>query len=359
MKTPITLRAVPFAIQLDEIVETGGTQQVPSRVQLMRTATLFDKRYGEVKITKEMFENMVKKFDENVRGIDLMIDYGHKTEDESAGWIKSLDVVEVQLDEGEGEEPGLAHELWAIVEWTPDGEQKLSEKKFRYLSADFDPNYKDNEKPNVSHGPVLLGAGLTNRPVIKRMNPIQLSETELNKENKSMKFTEEEAQKLQDDNAVMSDKLSKVDAFMKDMGVGSIEELMKMISDLRSENETMLSEKKTSEKKEQLDGLMKDGKITAAQHEKAMTLSEDAFNGFVEVAKMNEKVVKLDEDGDETVIVGNGDDEGEGDAQDQVFKLAEEKMSKDKSLSMTSAISQTLSENTELAKKYREEVDQD
>ena len=47
------------------------------------------------------------------------------------------------------------------------------------MSPDFTFNYVDNETLN-EYGPTLFGAGLTNRPVIKNMEPvIQLSE-ELN-----------------------------------------------------------------------------------------------------------------------------------------------------------------------------------
>ena len=71
----------------------------------------------------------------------------------------------------------------ARVDWTPNGEKILAEKEFRYLSAEFDVDYTDNETPDISHGTVLLGAGLTNRPVIKRMDAvITLSENSLQRD---------------------------------------------------------------------------------------------------------------------------------------------------------------------------------
>lgn len=344
----ISFRTVPLAIQFNEEIEV---ENVPTKVQLMRTGTFFDKRYGKVEITKNHFENMIKKFGEQVRGIELMIDYKHDSDAEAAGWIKELEILEVQLSEADlenGIEERKGHELWAVVDWTPTGRKKLSDKEFAYLSADFDPDYRDNENPEVSHGIVLLGAALTNRPVIKRMNPaIQLSEIEnqnVNKENEKM---DDEKKELEEKELQEDPRLAKLDALMKDLGVESIEDLMKMISELRSQNEEMTEEKMLSEKNAKLDGLMKDGKITAAQKEAAIKLSENEFNGFVSMAEMNEQVIKLDESGNNETPKG---DENR-DVQDQVIELAEKKMNEDK-ISFTEATALVLLENKELAEKY-------
>lgn len=352
-------RTVPIGIELQE---GNQIEQIPTRVQLMRSGTFFDKRYGKIEVTKSNFENMIKKFDEGVRGIELMIDYKHDSDAEAAGWIKSLDVIDAQLSEGnekEGIDPIIEAQLWATVDWTPAGAKKLSDKEFAYLSADFDPDYRDNENPEISHGQVLLGAALTNRPVIKRMSPaIQLSEENLStieKENSEMdEKTKIRLSELEDENKTMGDKMEKIKSLMEGMGVSSIEELMKMISDLRTENETMLSEKKDSEKKNELDDLLKEGKINAAQHEGAMKLSENEFKGFVSMAKVGEKVVKLDEDGNNETP--SEEEKNDLDVQDQVIELAEKKMKEDENLSFTEATAEVLGENKELATKYSEIV---
>ncbi|MCH8350738.1 MAG: hypothetical protein IIB29_10825, partial [Chloroflexi bacterium] len=48
---------------------------------------------------------------------------------------------------------------------------KILAKEFRYLSADFNMNFRDNET-GKSFGGVLNGAGLTNRPRVKGMDAI-------------------------------------------------------------------------------------------------------------------------------------------------------------------------------------------
>jgi phage I-like protein len=122
---------------------------------------------------------MKKNFDAKVRGIDLAIDYAHESDQIAAGWIKGL-----ELSNGNTE-------LWAIVEWTPQGRKRLSDKEFRYLSADCSFDYEDNER-GEKHGPTLLGAALTNRPVVKGMRPaVELTER---KESDQMKKTMEQLQ---------------------------------------------------------------------------------------------------------------------------------------------------------------------
>ena len=360
-ETEKTYRCAPIRIQLQE---GGQVEQIPTRVQLLRTGTFFDPRYGKVEITKDKLDHMVQKFGEGVRGVELMIDYKHDSEAEAAGWIKALEVIEVQLteaDEEKGIEETSEFQLWSDVEWTTPGAKKLSNKEFAYLSADFHPEYKDNENPEVNHGHVLLGAALTNRPVIKRMNPaIQLSESETISTDKKeiSKMEKDQEQKLADlesENTQLGGKLEKVKGLMSELGVESIEDLMKMISEMRTENETLLSEKATAEKKTQLDELLKDGKINAAQHEGAMKLSEDEFKGFVSMTKVGEKVVKLSETGtNETPGEENNDDDS--DPQDQVIELAESKMKENKGMSFSEATAEVLKENKELSKKYNESL---
>ncbi|WP_230368805.1 phage protease [Paludibacterium denitrificans] len=60
------------------------------------------------------------------------------------------------------------------MEWTEFGIEAVKERGFQYLSAEYSENYQDNEQGRT-HGPVLLGAGLTVRPVIKRLDPVTLS----------------------------------------------------------------------------------------------------------------------------------------------------------------------------------------
>jgi hypothetical protein len=147
---------VRFLSQKIELAE-GATQ---SWITLTREGSFFDPRYGDFSITKEMLNQMVGNFDKRVLGQDVFIDVSHKPSDGAAAKVLKLTV-----------ESGR---LRALVEWTPFGVDAVKARGFTYLSAEFNEQWQDNEKKQP-HGCVLLGAGLTIRPVIKNLDPVQLA----------------------------------------------------------------------------------------------------------------------------------------------------------------------------------------
>ena len=154
------LNVTKFILQ-DNFPTTDAQNRI-RKMQILRVGTFHDPRYGKFSITKKMLGEMVQNFVDGVRGVRPALDYKHESEGISAGWFKDLYMVD--------------DELWAEIEMTPRGEKVLADKEFGYVSADFDTEYRDNET-GLNHGCVLLGAGLTNRPVVKRMESvIQLSE---------------------------------------------------------------------------------------------------------------------------------------------------------------------------------------
>jgi hypothetical protein len=126
-----------------------------------RTGTFYDRRYGDFEITRPMLLAMVKNFDEQVYGQQIFIDVSHEPSNGAAAKVLKLAVED--------------NKLRALLEWTPYGVDAVRNRGFIYLSADYHENWQDNEK-RAQHGPVLLGAGLTIRPCIKHLDPIQLSE---------------------------------------------------------------------------------------------------------------------------------------------------------------------------------------
>lgn len=154
------INVTKFILQ-DNFPTTDAENRI-RKMQILRVGTFSDPRYGKFSITKKMLGEMVENFKHGVRGVVPALDYKHEADDVAAGWFKDLYLVD--------------DELWAEIEMTPRGEKVLSDKEFGYVSADFDTDYRDNES-GATHGCVLLGAGLTNRPVVKRMESvIQLSE---------------------------------------------------------------------------------------------------------------------------------------------------------------------------------------
>lgn len=148
------IRIVSGAISLSE----GATR---TWVTLTRTGSFTDPRYGRFEITPKMLADMVRNFEAGTYGQEIFLDVAHEPDKGAAA-----KVLELKTD---------GTRLRASVEWTPYGISAVRERGFRYLSADFFDDYVDNEAGR-SHGPLLRGAGLTIRPVIKRLDPVQLSE---------------------------------------------------------------------------------------------------------------------------------------------------------------------------------------
>lgn len=128
---------------------------------ITRTGKFYDPRYGEFEITRKMLNSMVSNFKNNVYGQKIVLDVSHNASNGAAGFFQELFV-----DQGR---------LRGKVELTNYGIEAIKNKGFIYVSAEFHDDFEDNEQ-RIKHGPTLLGAGLTPRPVIKRLDPIQLSE---------------------------------------------------------------------------------------------------------------------------------------------------------------------------------------
>jgi hypothetical protein len=130
-------------------------------VTVTRAGQFHDPRYGDFSITPALLAEMVRNFDARAYGQDIFIDVAHRPENGAAGRITRLWVD--------------ADKLMADVEWTQYGREAIASRGYQYLSAEFADDFVDNET-RQRRGAVLLGAGLTIRPVIKRLDPVQLSE---------------------------------------------------------------------------------------------------------------------------------------------------------------------------------------
>lgn len=137
-----------------------GTGKKTSWVTITREGKFSDPRYGTFEITHDMLLSMVRNFDQKIIGQDVFLDVSHKFEDGAAAKILQLSVEGARLR--------------ALVEWTDFGLDAVQKRGFTYLSAEYADNWVDNEI-GASHGPTLLGAGLTVRPVIKSLDPVTLS----------------------------------------------------------------------------------------------------------------------------------------------------------------------------------------
>jgi len=124
--------------------------------------------HGKMVFDTAKLSGLATSVKQKVRGIDPDIDYDHKTDpakgNQAAGWVKDADV------RGDG--------LWIKVDFTDDGAQDVKDKKYRYFSAEFVDEWTDSL--GTTHKDVLMGGGITNRPYMKNLLPVNLSELSFN-----------------------------------------------------------------------------------------------------------------------------------------------------------------------------------
>jgi len=140
------------------------SENMGNQLEIMRTGKWKHPLYGLFEITENTLTNIITNFENKVRGIDISFDLEHggtSHKGEAVCWVKKL------FRKGSS--------LLAEVDWTDFGKKKVQEKSFRYFSPEFKFIYTDSET-GKKYNNVLLGGGLTNRPFIKNMSPIMLSE---------------------------------------------------------------------------------------------------------------------------------------------------------------------------------------
>jgi len=296
------------------------------QIQLFRTGTFQHDQHGPFQITKEMLSQMKVNFESDVRRIDLAIDFAHRNDDIAAGWIKGLELRE------EGDE------LWAEVEWTPAGEKSVSGKEFRYISPEFSFNYQDNENLK-KFGPVLLGAGLTNRPVIKEMEPvIELQEKQVNSQG-GKPMSEEGKEGVETVAVELADMKKQLEAVKADLAA-----MQTKVVVVEGERDSLKQEAQLAEKKKTFSLLLSEGKACPAQ-EKAFLAGDMAE--YVSLAEPINLTVKG------TAEVPEEKKE-EGSVDDKVIVLAEKYISENKAKNINEAYSLVFRDHPELKQeKYK------
>ena len=110
---------------------------------------------------------IIKHFDEGVRGIGVAIDIVHDHGRGAAGWIEGLELGPSSTKIGR-------QSLWATVKWNEMGTGLIKGETYKYISPEFG-KHRDDETGSITEN-VLTSATLTNRPHIKGMAAVELDE---------------------------------------------------------------------------------------------------------------------------------------------------------------------------------------
>jgi hypothetical protein len=121
--------------------------------------------YGVTYMTVDKAGKMVKNFNENVRGQDILLDYEHG-EDKAKGNKASGQIVAMEA---------RSDGIWSKVKFTDTAKAEIKSGEWKYFSPQFHEKWK-NPMNDAEYEAVAAGGGLTNRPWIKGMVPLNFSE---------------------------------------------------------------------------------------------------------------------------------------------------------------------------------------
>lgn len=151
-----------FLVDLDKVtIDLSEGQKNTSWIHALPLGTYKHPVYGELKFTHENLRQYAESVTKRTRGIDPSINYDHNNESDAAGWVKAAE--------------SRADGLWLLVEWTEKAAQKIREKAYRYFSAEFLEEWTNHIGEKLRN--VIAGGALTNRPFMKNLLPVNLSES--------------------------------------------------------------------------------------------------------------------------------------------------------------------------------------
>jgi phage I-like protein len=281
--------------------------------------------------------------------------------------------------------------LFALIDWTKWGIEAIKSKLFKYISPEFDFEYTDPENGQKFKN-VLYGVALTNRPFMKGMQPVVLSENLVNNIAEEIKqkkggiemdlkkligllklkedATEAEMEtKIGELMGIKPVELKDVRAELELTETATVEDIVKKIKEVRKvdsgkvtlteaevaqlkadakDGKEAMAKLKLSEATALVDKALADGKITAAQKEWAGNYALSNPEGFKKFIEAAPKVVS-------TTETGSGGEGGEHTAADKVNQEAQKLMKENKGMSFTDAVRKVLKDSPDLAKEYEKE----
>jgi len=152
------------SLQFDE----GGDDTMTSTFMAMPYGKYKHPVYGEIDFNYEKAKEAERHVKQKSRGTDLDIDYDHKQyTGEAAGWVQDAEA--------------RPNGLFLTVSWTKKAWQAIKDKAYRYFSPEFADEWQ-HPKTGEVHKNILFGGGITNRPFLKDILPLNMSELSLAEE---------------------------------------------------------------------------------------------------------------------------------------------------------------------------------
>lgn len=142
-------------------------------IEALPARTYHTSAYGDVPITLDKLERLVKNFNDNVRGQDIATDFEHGMDvakgRKASGWYRGFEV------RPSSSNPSLPA-LFAHIELTEEARKEIQDNQWKYFSLEWDDEYTDSQRTDTVPD-VIIGGAFTNRPVAKHTLPVNFSET--------------------------------------------------------------------------------------------------------------------------------------------------------------------------------------
>lgn len=348
-----------------------------SWIHMVPYAKIKHPEYGEINFDERLVKDLYSSFIDGVRGTELDIDYDHKEHNgKAAGWIKQAEI--------------RSDGLWGLISWTDEAYNAIQNKEYKYFSPEFWDEWT-NPVTGVEHTNVLFGGGITNRPFLKDLQPLSLSEKMFTEKKGTSLMTPEQIAELakslgladtattEEVFAALVEKLKPADKEesldeASEAGQGAQQALVgagatlsentqvALLQKLLNENQHELAEMRTASTIKQLSELASEKGFALTpvmEDELKVLLSEvndkKTRNGFISTFRkfMEGGMVKLGE----TAINGSKtQDEADAISDSSKFNEAIEKLQNEKSMTYAEAASTLAETNPELFKGYDAEM---
>ena len=146
------------------VVELSDTGESVRWVHALSLGSFDHPIFGTKTIDRAKIQSYHESIQRRVRGIDLDINYDHREHHgKAAGWIQSSEV--------------RADGLWLLIKFTDNAADAIAKDEYRYFSSEFTDQWTDPKNGTV-YTNVFMGGALTNRPFLKDLKPLTLSEIE-------------------------------------------------------------------------------------------------------------------------------------------------------------------------------------
>ena len=212
-------------------------------IELITTAKQTSPVYGDFSYTKEELQEMVDAFNEDVRGVEVAVDINHSDDGKAYAWIqpKSMFVAKSKNSKSE-------YSIYAVLyKYTPEGEELLSTGAYRYVSLEigYFERFIDGVKEAFNN--VIYGLAITNRPVIKGLNPTFSENSNLFLNSKTMELFKILLAELAKKTTVSLSEKSTLKTLFKSLNEEEQKEVDKEVKDVEDKPEQTDEEKKAEE----------------------------------------------------------------------------------------------------------------